>query len=219
MIKPDSIPRPLILVLLFVGAAWIGVSLVCLVIGTASSPTLQFLGQAGDTFGVVNSLFSGIAMCGAIYTVYLQTRQMDNQGKELHHDRLTEERQLRRTKYEEMLHAIQTDINELSRIIGSDIYHPITQEVGGRVSVGLLNLFQKPRLLCRIYFRALLPEFEGKLTGPICRAGTTYLTYWKKGSEFEELFKTFTEIVESAEEFLREAIRQIDIHTEPETTP
>jgi hypothetical protein len=43
----------------------------------SQSRTLESLGQAGDLFGSVNSLFTGIAFVGLVYTVFLQHKQTD----------------------------------------------------------------------------------------------------------------------------------------------
>lgn len=45
--------------------------------------TWEHRGQLGDLFGVVNSLFSGLAFAGLIYTVYLQREELSLQRKEL----------------------------------------------------------------------------------------------------------------------------------------
>jgi hypothetical protein len=45
-------------------------------------PDYQTRGQFGDMFGAVNSLFSGLAMAGVIYTVWLQTKEIEAQREE-----------------------------------------------------------------------------------------------------------------------------------------
>jgi hypothetical protein len=40
-------------------------------------------GQLGDTFGVVNALFSGLAFAGLIYTIHLQRHELSLQRREL----------------------------------------------------------------------------------------------------------------------------------------
>jgi len=40
-------------------------------------------GQFGDTFGAINSLFSGLALAGLVYTVFLQQKQLKLQQEEL----------------------------------------------------------------------------------------------------------------------------------------
>lgn len=46
-------------------------------------PTWEERAQLGDLFGAVNSLFSGLAFAGVIYTIYLQKEELSLQRKEL----------------------------------------------------------------------------------------------------------------------------------------
>lgn len=46
-------------------------------------PTLEGRGQFGDMFGLANSLFSGCAFAGLIYTIVLQRRELTLQRQEL----------------------------------------------------------------------------------------------------------------------------------------
>lgn len=45
------------------------------------------LGLLGDSFGLINSLFSGLALAGIVYTIYLQTEQLKIQSEDLEHQR------------------------------------------------------------------------------------------------------------------------------------
>lgn len=46
-------------------------------------PDPEKKGQFGDSFGAINSLFSGLALAGIIYTIYLQKKELSLQRKEL----------------------------------------------------------------------------------------------------------------------------------------
>jgi hypothetical protein len=46
-------------------------------------PTPEVRGQFGDMFGLANSLFSGLAFAGLIYTILLQRRELSLQREEL----------------------------------------------------------------------------------------------------------------------------------------
>lgn len=50
-------------------------------------------GPFGDTFGAINSLFSGLALAGIIYTIFLQKNELELQRKELKYTR----KELKRT--------------------------------------------------------------------------------------------------------------------------
>ncbi len=46
-------------------------------------PEWQNSGVFGDTFGAINSLFSGLAFAGLLYTIFLQSRELKLQREEL----------------------------------------------------------------------------------------------------------------------------------------
>lgn len=76
---------------------WIIFGLVCLcvlvfqgltfVVVTASVSEWQVRGQLGDLFGITNSLFSGMAFAGVIFTMLLQQDQITNQQEEATQER------------------------------------------------------------------------------------------------------------------------------------
>jgi hypothetical protein len=43
----------------------------------SESRRLESYGQLGDVFGSVNALFTGLALVGLVYTVFLQHKQTD----------------------------------------------------------------------------------------------------------------------------------------------
>lgn len=46
------------------------------------SPKIEYRGIIGDMFGAVNALFSGLALCGIILSIYLQNRELRAQQEE-----------------------------------------------------------------------------------------------------------------------------------------
>ena len=46
-------------------------------------PNIEKRGQFGDSFGVVNALFSGLALAGVIYAIILQKNELELQREEL----------------------------------------------------------------------------------------------------------------------------------------
>lgn len=80
--------RNLILLLLAVFIFWLVAELI---------PYYRFRdwasrGQYGDSFGAINSLFSGLAFAGIIYTIILQQKELKLQRKELFYTRKELER-------------------------------------------------------------------------------------------------------------------------------
>ncbi len=67
---------------------WIAVAVVLLWLATPFAVSIvlgswEQRGQVGDTFGVVNALFSGLAFAGLIYTIHLQRHELSLQRREL----------------------------------------------------------------------------------------------------------------------------------------
>jgi len=71
--------KPLVYLAIGVVGLW-AVSFLIIVFAVGS---WQERGQLGDLFGVVNSLFSGLAFAGVIYTIYLQREELSLQRREL----------------------------------------------------------------------------------------------------------------------------------------
>lgn len=79
--KDEGLSRifPLIYLALGVLVLWLGSFFIIVLM----VPGWEVRGQLGDLFGVVNSLFSGLAFAGVIYTIYLQREELSLQRKEL----------------------------------------------------------------------------------------------------------------------------------------
>lgn len=66
----------------------------CIFVYTSMKPTLiSEMGTFGDSFGVLNCLFSGLGFCGLVYTINSQQKQMSLQSEE-HDKREVENRKL-----------------------------------------------------------------------------------------------------------------------------
>lgn len=61
-----------------IGLIWIGSYIII-----SMNFTKEDRGPLGDTFGAINSLFSGLAFCGIIYTIMLQRKELRLQREEL----------------------------------------------------------------------------------------------------------------------------------------
>lgn len=71
--------RPLIYLALAVLSLW-AISFLIIIFAV---PSWEERAQLGDLFGVINSLFSGLAFAGVIYTIYLQREELALQRREL----------------------------------------------------------------------------------------------------------------------------------------
>jgi hypothetical protein len=61
----------------------------------SESRKLESYGQLGDVFGSVNALFTGLALVGLVYTVFLQHKQTDALEQQLLHQKEESSRQAR----------------------------------------------------------------------------------------------------------------------------
>lgn len=82
-------------------------------------------GQFGDSFGAINSLFSGLALAGIIYTIYLQKKELSLQRKELSDTReefKTQNKTLSLQRFENtFFHLLQLH-HQIVNAIDIDIY-------------------------------------------------------------------------------------------------
>ncbi len=111
-----------IVILLFGFSIWV---LYCIF------PDLTDRGAFGDSFGVVNSLFSGLAFAGLIFTIYLQRTELKLQREELQATRVElkrsakaqekSEEQLRQQAENMKLTAKLNGLNTLSEYYNSKV--------------------------------------------------------------------------------------------------
>lgn len=83
-------------------------------------------GQLGDLFGVINSLFSGLAFAGVIYTIYLQREELALQRKELQLTRDELQRTATAQEYSQKALQKQVEVMEIAAqlsAIGSIVEH------------------------------------------------------------------------------------------------
>ena len=96
-------------------------------------------GTFGDTFGAINSLFSGLALAGIIYTIYLQKTELSLQRKELEYTRLELKRTADAQESSGKLMTEQLRINNFPLID-----YRVENDVNKRASIKIINLIDKP---------------------------------------------------------------------------
>jgi hypothetical protein len=146
--------RPLVVAGVCIGVAWICTPfVVAQIVGIDWSVR----GQLGDTFGSINSLFSGLAFAGIIYTVLLQRQELTLQRRELELTR----RELTRSAaaQERSEHALSEQVRALNRsarlsALATTVehYNLIIEESAG---AGAISDAQRRRLA---YLRAIEAE-------------------------------------------------------------
>ncbi len=79
--------------ILFSGVIILGVMVICIFFLRWLFPDISARGQFGDSFGVVNALFSGLAFAGVIWALRLQQKELALQREELANTRGEMEKQ------------------------------------------------------------------------------------------------------------------------------
>jgi hypothetical protein len=139
---PIVIPSGIVIVFWF---GCLGVAL-----GTNPSFKIEHLGQVGDTFGSVNALFTGVALVGLVYTIYLQLmekersektidlqrKEIASQEEEAKENRRVFERQRREQFLTARLAATTAlfQANEARALTKGDVYNSYATEESARES-------------------------------------------------------------------------------------
>ena len=92
---------PLCALLIWALGAIIGIGLLAI-----SPDSLAYFGQVGDMFGVLNCLFSAIAMSGALVAIYFQAKQLREQREQFFEQHKHDEEVIRTEKLESFLTSL-----------------------------------------------------------------------------------------------------------------
>lgn len=119
-------------------------------------------GLFGDSFGVLNSLYSGLGFAGLLITIALQQRQLRNQEREIRIQRHTEEVHRFEEKlfrlidlYERTLSEVQVTRDRV-RIQGRDVLQKSTENALKQVRIAKVN--SVPHEVQRRYRRGALRD-------------------------------------------------------------
>lgn len=74
-------------------------------------------GTFGDLFGAINALFSGWAFLGALATIYLQNKELEEQRKEIREARIAQQESAIALERQASTAAFQTEVQALNTII------------------------------------------------------------------------------------------------------
>lgn len=110
--KVDGAKKGFVLLCIGVAVLW----LLCTLLIYWLLPDWQTRGTAGDSFGAVNALFSGLAFAGVIYALNLQRRQLEDQREELQATRKVTEAQLEEMRTGRQLQAQPLPIPEVESL-------------------------------------------------------------------------------------------------------
>jgi len=98
---------------------------------------LQQRGTFGDSFGVENALFSGLALVGVILAIFLQREQLIEQRDELRDNRKKETDEAVETRFFQLLSSFQTAVN--STRVGQDGAGYVGRQAIRKISITLTH--------------------------------------------------------------------------------
>ena len=130
------------------------------ILGTTHGSIAE-IGQLGDMFGILNSLFSGLAFLGVVYAIYQENIHAKEQDVRHTEEKEREEMQFRRIKFEEVilnLDAAYRSVVQLQGEIG-------TKYLGNKddsleMFRAIDDAFAKARLLALLYFQTLVEDLS-----------------------------------------------------------
>jgi hypothetical protein len=125
------------------------------------SDGIASLGQLGDAFGMANTLFTGLAFAGVVYTLLLQQKQASAQQDQLHQQRQDSLRQAREQYFAARLNA-QIALVQIEQLMNQ----PVTTSAQGEP----LNHWHSERLsaLMRLHVKLDLLAIESELAPNAC---------------------------------------------------
>ncbi len=112
-------------------------------------------GTFGDMFGAVNALFSGLALAGVIYTIFLQSKELSLQRLELQQTRGVFEKQQFESTFFQLLNLQQNNLNEIDVQITIKTNGKITKEI---TKIGQNALLDFSKELNKNYIRKSMNE-------------------------------------------------------------
>ncbi|MEZ5384985.1 MAG: hypothetical protein R3F13_05670 [Prosthecobacter sp.] len=154
----NNTTKVFIIACLCAASAWTVLFLIGFVVCVTSEDSIQYLGQFGDMFGSLNTFFSGLAMSGALYAIYLQTTQIKDQSDQIRRQRIHDERLLRRGKFERLMLLLGLAVTESHTCLAAAVGN---NEDRGRAAFDKVEQYlREAELLATLYFPAINSELE-----------------------------------------------------------
>lgn len=147
-------------------------------------------GVFGDSFGAINSLFSGLALAGIIYTVYLQKEELSLQRKELSDTRKEfkiQNRTLKKQRFESTFFSLIT------------LHHAIVDKISIEVDKSTLKGAES--------IRHLNKEFRNKYSLYLKEKGNPKLEASSVTAHISIVMSVFTEFYKGYDEHLSQCFK------------
>lgn len=144
-----------ILLTLWGFAAGVGAMVLC-----CKPADMAALGQWGDMFGILNSLFSALAFGGTLFAIHLQNTQIEENAQQIRDQKTHQEELMRRQKLEEFAAALAEVIDEITGVeIEVDKGQRNTHADRLAMCVRIVTPIRKASLLAALYFPSIRTAF------------------------------------------------------------
>lgn len=213
--QPDKRTIDFPLLFLIAGLIWVSFFITGIAIVSTHPETMAYLGQFGDMFGILNTAFSGFAMTGAVYAVILQTKQIDEQRKQVEEGKRHDEELMRREKFERLILGLR-NISQRSLTWIFKIQESPTQQMATEFSTSMLDASNEPSLLAKLYFPGLDPILEQNVLGSLGKLTEAVRIYGNSDSNADRktLFSEVTQIAKAMNEensaCIENAVKEMD---------
>lgn len=164
-------------------------------------------GQFGDSFGAINSLFSGLALAGIIYTIYLQKKELSLQRKELRDTReefKIQNKTLSLQRFENTFFHLLELHHQIVNAIDIDIYRNKPISALSLKSVTEKGKLEKDKIILkgRDVFKYSYEQINFRIKENEDDFEKIYMNYWPKvQTDFGHYFRNLYRIIKLVNEY------------------
>lgn len=174
-----------------------------------SKETNASFGTLGDSFGILNSLFSGLAFAGLVYTIYLQKKELkETRDVFIEQSKIYQQQRFDDSFYKQLEIVISIKNELLKRDFGNGIMsHTYFEHV----------YYQLQKCDSNLSDSELIQSILNSYDGPLSNLGSTYQLYYntllimneqliRKGEIFGLELRDYTQIIMAPMDFHELAI-------------
>lgn len=179
-------------------------------------------GQFGDSFGAINSLFSGLALAGIIYTIYLQKKELSLQRKELSDTReefKIQNKTLSLQRFENTFFHLLELHHQIVNAIDLDIYKNKPISALSLKSIDNKNKIDKDKVTLkgRDVFKYSYEQVNYQIKKGNDDFEEVYMEYWKiVQTDFGHYFRNLYRIIKLVNEYEFHTHDELDCIVNPE---
>ncbi|GAA3606743.1 putative phage abortive infection protein [Flavivirga amylovorans] len=180
-------------------------------------------GQFGDSFGAINSLFSGLALAGIIYTIYLQKKELSLQRKELRDTReefKIQNKTLKLQRFENTFFHLVELHHQIVNAIDIDIYKNKPLSGLSLSSIKLKDKIERDKVTLkgRDVFKYSFEQVNYQIKKKESDFDEIYMGYWEfVQTDFSHYFRNLYRIIKLVNEYEFHSLEELDCVENPTT--